>query len=73
MTILLRAKPELSRDELAAENREHIEKHGYLWIQIDRDPEDGMRECRSLATGQIYWWYDDEVEHINIEEEPNHG
>lgn len=71
---LLRVKESaLTAPTWGTKNRKFVERHGYLYVPIERaditDPVEYAWDCKSLATGATHWdddetltWFDSEVE-----------
>lgn len=65
-------KPRLVRPNEAAlaerftTNRVAVELHGYLWFTIPEHPSNLADRiwCRSLATGEEFYWYPEELEEL---------
>ena len=60
MSNLYRVKEEALDDEAFyyIENRNGVEKHGYLWVHEEEE------NYKSLSTGALWVWYDDELEEV---------
>ena len=44
-------------------NTRYVNQHGYLWLCVEeQDDLDGLFLCRSVATGNVLGWVDEEVE-----------
>ena len=65
MPKFVRVRPEvIEKSPMNSRDVEAITEHGYLWFLAEASGVDQLNQYRSLATGYVYPWFDNEVEEM---------